>query len=236
LLPGCPGVVEDAGGLLGAAAGDAAQAAGLLAHDVCLPGGLALLPLALTPENSHLAGQCVPFPLVACSSSLLPGFFAPQEGFAAFDALPAPGYLGLGPGQGIAGACPPVQHRHAECPRPVDQIGFSLPGVPFPLVGQGITLVSDLLALVSDLLTLVSDLLALIIIPFPPVGQGVALVGVPAKRASRRAAFPLVVYSSSLLPGFLAPQEGLAAFDGLPAPGRLGLGPGHGSAGACPEV
>jgi hypothetical protein len=214
-------------------AGDAAQAAGLLAHGVCPPGGLAVLPLALTPENSHLAGQRVPFPLVACSSSLLGGFFALQEGLAAFDGLPAPGHLGPGPGQGFAGACLPGWHRHAECPRQVIESGLTLVGVPFPLIGQGIALVSGLLPLVSGLLALVSGLLALVSGPFPLIRQGVALVGVPAELAGQRVPFPLVACSSSLLGGFFALQEGLAAFDGLPAPGPVGLGPGQGFAGAC---
>jgi len=170
LLPDCPGVVEDAGGPLGAVAGDAAQAAGLLAHGVCLPDGLALLPLALTPENNHLADQCVPFPLVACSSLLLPGFVAPQEGLAAFDGLPAPGRVGLGPGHGFAGACLEVWHGHAEHPRQVIEPGVPLPGVPFPLVSVPFSLVSDLLALVSDSLALVSDSLTLIGVPLAPVG------------------------------------------------------------------
>ena len=39
--------------------------------------------------------------------------------------------------------------------------------------------------------------------------------------------------SSSLLPGFLAPHGGLAAFDGLPAPGHLVPRPAHRVAGAC---
>ena len=48
LLPDRPGVVEDAGGPLGRVAGDAVQAAGLLARGVCSHDGLA-------PQISRLA-------------------------------------------------------------------------------------------------------------------------------------------------------------------------------------
>ena len=93
------GVVEDAGGPLDRVAGDAAQVAGLLARGLCSHDGLALLPPALTQELSHLAGRCVVFLPDAFSFSLPPGFVAPQGGLAAFDGLPAPGHLGLAPGQ-----------------------------------------------------------------------------------------------------------------------------------------
>jgi len=108
LLPGRPSVVEDAGGPLGRVAGDAAQAAGLLARSVCSHDRLALLPPALTQDLSHLAGPCVVFPPDAFSSSLPPGFVAPQGGLTAFDGLPAPRHRGLGPAQRLLGAFLPV--------------------------------------------------------------------------------------------------------------------------------
>jgi hypothetical protein len=111
-----------------------------------------------------------PVPLVPCASSLLPGFFAPQEALAAFDGLPAPDRLGFGPGHGFPGACPPIWHRHAECPRQVIEPGVPLPGVPFPLVSVLVSLVGNLLTLVGGLLTLVGDSLTLIGVPFTPVG------------------------------------------------------------------
>jgi hypothetical protein len=122
--------------LFGGGAGDAAQAAGLLAHGVCPHGGLALLSLAFAQELSHLAGQCAVFLQGAFSSPLLPGSFAPQGGLAAFDGLPAPGHLGPGPGQRFAGACLPVCHRQAKGPDQVVQPGVALVGVPFSLVSD----------------------------------------------------------------------------------------------------
>ena len=108
LLPGRPSVVEDAGGPLGRVAGDAAQAAGLLARGVCSHDGLALLLPALTQELGHLAGQCVVFLPGAFLFSLPPGFVALLGGLAAFDGLPAPGHRGPGPGQRLLGAFLPV--------------------------------------------------------------------------------------------------------------------------------
>jgi hypothetical protein len=226
LLPGRPDVLDDAGGPLCGVAGDAAQEAGLLACRACPHGGLALLPLALTQMLSHLAGQCVVFPPGACSSVLSGGFFAPQGGLAAFDGLPAPGHLGPRPGHRLAGACLRVRHRQAKRPRQVAQLGLALVGVLFPPVGQDVALVG---------------------VPFPPVGQDVALVGVlfplisdllalvslPSGLPGQCVEFPPGACPVSLLPGVFAPRGGLAAFDGLPAPSHLGLGPGRDFPGAC---
>jgi hypothetical protein len=48
--------------------------------------------------------------------------------------------------------------------------------------------------------------------------------------------FPPGAFSFSLPPGFVAPLGGLAADDGLPAPGNPGLGPGQRLLGACLPV
>ena len=218
LLPGRPGVLEDAGGPLGRVVGDAAQAAGLLARGVCPHGGLA----PLTQELSHLAGQCVVFPPGAFSFSLLRGFFALQGGLAAFDGLPAPGQPGPGPVPGFPRMFRPVCHRLARGTRQVVQPGVALVGGPFPLISVPLPPVSDLLALVS--------------VSLPPVSDLLALVSVPSELAGHRVVFPPGACSLSLLPGFSAPQGGLAADDGLPAPGQPGLGPVPGFPGAFLQV
>ena len=151
MLPDGPDVVEDTGGSFDGAVGDAAQAAGLPSRGARLHGGLALLPPALSLEISELDGQSVVFPPGTFSFSLVLGFFAPQDGLAAFDGLPAPGHLGPGPSQGFPDACLPVWQRLAKHPRQVVQPGFALVRVSFPPVG----------------------------VPFPLVGSGIALVGVP---------------------------------------------------------
>lgn len=129
LLPGRPQLVEDAGGPLDSVAGDVAHAASLFAHGSCQPDGLAPLPLAFTPQLSHLAGQGVVFPPGACLPTLLAGFLAPTAGLAAFDGLPAPGHLSLGPGQRFAGAClfsSSIRARIAARRRPISSRRLSL--------------------------------------------------------------------------------------------------------------
>ena len=227
MLPDRPVVVEDAGGPLGRVAGDAVQAAGLLARGVCSHEGLALLLPALTQELSHLAGHCVVFLPDAFSFSLPPGFYAPQGGLAAFDGLPAPGHLGLAPDQRFPRAFLPVWYRQALRPRQVVQPGFALVGVPFPLVGQGVTLIGTAFPLVSDPLALVSEGVTLVGTAFPLVSGLFAPVGVPSELACQSVMFPSGAFSFSLPPGFVAPLGGLAAYDGLPAPGNPGLRPGQ---------
>ena len=105
-------------------------------------------------------------------------------------------------------------------PREVVQPGFALVGVPFPLVGQGV-------ALLGTAFSLISDLLALLGVPFPLISDLLAPVGVPSGLAGQSAVFLPGAFSFSLPPGFVPPQGGLAAFDGLPAPGHRGPGPGQ---------
>jgi hypothetical protein len=211
LLPDRPGVAEDAGGPFGRVAGDAAQAAGLLARGVCSHDGLALLLPALAQELSHLAAPCVVFLPGAFSFSLPPGFVVPLGGLAAFDGLPAPGHRGPGAGQRIPEAFLPVWYRQAMRPRQVVQPGFALVGVPFPLVSQGVALVGTAISLISDLFALVGNLLAPVGVPFAVISHLLAPVGVPSELAGQSVVFPPAAFLSSLPPGFVAPLGGLAA-------------------------
>jgi hypothetical protein len=54
--------------------------------------------------------------------------------------------------------------------------------------------------------------------------------------AGQSVVFPPGAFSFSPVLGFFAPQDGLTAFDGLPAPGHLGPGPGQGFPDACLPV